>query len=87
VRSNVSVRGAPTHLRIVEGTQETLLPQLREGSLNLAACLRLDSESAGGFRVKPLAKLRLSLWAEPVIRFVTPVHSMHSALSACLRLP
>ena len=47
------------HLRIVEGTQETLLPQLREGSLNLAACLRLDSESTAGFRVKPLAKLRL----------------------------
>jgi DNA-binding transcriptional LysR family regulator len=47
------------HLRIVEGTQETLLPQLREGSLNLAACLRLDSESTAGFRVRPLAKLRL----------------------------
>lgn len=52
-------RRPDAHVRIVEGTQETLLPQLRDGSLDLAACLRLDSESTAGFRIKPLVKLRL----------------------------
>ncbi len=43
---------------IVEGTQESLLPLLRQGALDMAACLRSDAEAASGFRVKPLAKLR-----------------------------
>jgi LysR family transcriptional regulator of abg operon len=46
-------------VRVVEGTQETLLPQLREGVLDLAACLKLDSEAIGGFTVRPLARVRL----------------------------
>jgi len=46
-------------MRIVEGTQETLLPLLREGVIDLAACLRLESEAVGGFTVRPLARVRL----------------------------
>ncbi len=48
-----------TVVRIMEGTQETLLPLLREGSLDFAVCLRLEPESTRGFGVRPLAKLRL----------------------------
>jgi LysR family transcriptional regulator of abg operon len=46
-------------VRIVEGTQESLLPLLREGSLDLAACLRMESEQTPGFVVRSLAKVRL----------------------------
>lgn len=46
-------------VRIVEGTQETLLPLLREGVLDLAACLKLESEATTGFTVRPLARVRL----------------------------
>jgi DNA-binding transcriptional LysR family regulator len=50
-----------TVVRVVEGTQESLLPQLREGALDFAVCLRLEPESLGGFSVRPLAKLRLTV--------------------------
>lgn len=50
-----------TTVRVVEGTQETLLPLLREGALDFAVCLRLEPESTGGFNVRPLAKLRLTV--------------------------
>lgn len=50
-----------TSLRLQEGTQETLLPLLRESALDFAVCLRLDSESVGGFAVKPLARFRLAV--------------------------
>lgn len=49
-----------TAVRVVEGTQETLLPMLREGALDFAVCLRLEPESTGGFTVRPLAKFRLT---------------------------
>lgn len=52
-----------TSVRVVEGTQETLLPLLREGALDFAVCLRLEPESLGGFSVKPLAKFRLTVVA------------------------
>jgi molybdate transport repressor ModE-like protein len=48
-------------VRVVEGTQETLLPLLREGAIDFAVCLRMDPESTGGFSVKPLARLRLTI--------------------------
>jgi LysR family transcriptional regulator of abg operon len=48
-------------LRIVEGTQDSLLPLLREGALDFAVCLRLEPESARGFSVRPLARLRLTV--------------------------
>jgi LysR family transcriptional regulator, regulator of abg operon len=50
-----------TILRIVEGTQDSLLPLLREGALDFAVCLRLEPESARGFTVRPLAKVRLTV--------------------------
>lgn len=48
-----------TIVRIVEGTQETLLPLLREGALDFAVCLRLEPESTRGFTARSLARLRL----------------------------
>ena len=48
-----------TVVRILEGTQETLLPLLREGTLDFAVCLRLEPESTRGFTARALAKLRL----------------------------
>jgi LysR family transcriptional regulator of abg operon len=48
-----------TTVRVVEGTQETLLPLLREGALDFAVCLRMEPESSGGFSVRPLARFRL----------------------------
>lgn len=48
-----------TLVRVVEGTQDTLLPLLREGSLDFAVCLRLEPESTRGFTARPLARLRL----------------------------
>lgn len=48
-------------VRIVEGTQDSLLPLLREGALDFAVCLRLEPESARGFTVRALAKLRLTV--------------------------
>lgn len=52
---------ADTAVRVVEGTQETLLPMLREGSLDLAVCLRLEQEATRGFSVRPLARFRLTV--------------------------
>ena len=46
-------------VRVVEGTQETLLPLLREGAIDLAACLRMDNEAGAGFKVRALARVRL----------------------------
>lgn len=48
-----------TMVRVVEGTQETLLPLLREGALDFAVCLRLEPESTRGFTARALARLRL----------------------------
>lgn len=48
-----------TVVRIVEGTQETLLPLLREHAIDFAVCLRLEPESTRGFTARDLAKLRL----------------------------
>jgi LysR family transcriptional regulator, regulator of abg operon len=48
-------------VRVVEGTQETLLPLLREGAIDFAVCLRMERESTGGFNVRPLARLRLTV--------------------------
>ncbi len=48
-------------VHVVEGTQETLLPMLREGAIDFAVCLRLDAEASGGFNVRPLARLRLTV--------------------------
>lgn len=50
-----------TIVRIVEGTQESLLPALREGALDFAICLRLESESTRGFNVRPFARFRLTV--------------------------
>lgn len=50
-----------TVVRIIEGTQETLLPMLREGALDFAVCLRLEPESTRGFTVRPLARFRLTV--------------------------
>jgi DNA-binding transcriptional LysR family regulator len=48
-------------VRIVEGTQDSLLPLLRQGELDFAVCLRLDEESTRGFTTRPLARLRLTV--------------------------
>ena len=48
-------------VRLVEGTQESLLPLLREGALDFAVCLRLEPESTRGFTVRPLARFRLTV--------------------------
>jgi LysR family transcriptional regulator, regulator of abg operon len=50
-----------TIVRVVEGTQDTLLPLLREGALDFAVCLRLEPESTRGFAARPLARLRLTV--------------------------
>lgn len=50
-----------TVVRVVEGTQETLLPLLREGALDFAICLRLEPESTRGFSARPLARFRLTV--------------------------
>lgn len=50
-----------TVVRIVEGTQDTLLPLLREGALDFAVCLRLEPESTRGFTARPLARVRLAV--------------------------
>jgi len=51
-----------TTVRVVEGTQETLLPMLRDGTLDFAVCLRLEQEeSTSGFSVRPLARFRLTV--------------------------
>lgn len=50
-----------TAVRVVEGTQETLLPLLREGALDFAICLRLEPESTRGFNARPLARFRLTV--------------------------
>jgi LysR family transcriptional regulator, regulator of abg operon len=52
-----------TIVRIVEGTQETLLPALREGTLDFAICLRLEAESTRAFTVRPFARFRLTVVA------------------------
>ncbi len=52
-----------TVVRVVEGTQESLLPLLREGALDFAVCLRLEPESTRGFTVRPLARFRLTVVA------------------------
>jgi len=68
-------------IRIVEGTQESLLPMLREGSLDLAACLRSDNEPVSGFVVKPLAKLRLVVVGRKghPLRHVRTLHGLQQA--------
>jgi DNA-binding transcriptional LysR family regulator len=48
-------------VRVVEGTQETLLPMLRDGTLDFAVCLRLEQEATRGFTVRPLARFRLTV--------------------------
>jgi LysR family transcriptional regulator of abg operon len=50
-----------TAVRVVEGTQESLLPLLREGALDFAVCLRLEPESTRGFSARPLARFRLTV--------------------------
>lgn len=50
-----------TTVRVVEGTQETLLPMLRDGTLDFAVCLRLEQETTRGFSVRPLARFRLTV--------------------------
>jgi LysR family transcriptional regulator, regulator of abg operon len=50
-------------VRVVEGTQETLLPLLRAGELDFAVCLRLEPESTRGFTARPLARMRLTVVA------------------------
>lgn len=50
-----------TAVRVVEGTQETLLPMLRDGTLDFAVCLRLENESTSGFQVRPVARFRLTV--------------------------
>jgi LysR family transcriptional regulator of abg operon len=50
-----------TMVRILEGTQDTMLPMLREGALDFAVCLRLEPESTRGFAARPLARLRLTV--------------------------
>lgn len=50
-----------TIVRIVEGTQESLLPELREGGLDFAICLRLEAEATRGFTVRPFARFRLTV--------------------------
>jgi LysR family transcriptional regulator of abg operon len=50
-----------TIVRIVEGTQDTLLPLLREAAIDFAVCLRLEPESTRGFAARPLARMRLTV--------------------------
>lgn len=50
-----------TVVHIAEGTQETLLPALREGALDFAICLHLETESTRGFTVRPFARFRLTI--------------------------
>lgn len=52
-----------TIVRLVEGTQETLLPLLRAGDLDFAVCLRVEPESTRGFTARSLARLRLTVVA------------------------
>jgi LysR family transcriptional regulator, regulator of abg operon len=46
-------------VRVIEGTQETLLPLLRERTLDLAVCLRSDAEGKLGLKYRPLLQSRL----------------------------
>jgi LysR family transcriptional regulator, regulator of abg operon len=46
-------------VRIVEGTQETLLPLLRDQTLDLAVCLRSGAEGKLGLKYRPLFQTRL----------------------------
>jgi DNA-binding transcriptional LysR family regulator len=57
--ARLRARRPDVDVRVTEGTQESLLPLLREGVLDLAACLKLESEAAVGFTVRPLARVRL----------------------------
>jgi LysR family transcriptional regulator of abg operon len=50
-------------VRILEGTQDTLLPALREGALDFAVCLRVEPESTHGFNARAVARLRLMVMA------------------------
>jgi LysR family transcriptional regulator of abg operon len=50
-----------TIVRVIEGTQDTLLPLLREAAIDFAVCLRLEPESTRGFAARPLARLRLTV--------------------------
>lgn len=52
-------RRADGRVRVIEGTQETLFPMVRDGTLDLAACLRLESEPMGGLQYRPLLRTRL----------------------------
>jgi LysR family transcriptional regulator, regulator of abg operon len=46
-------------IRIIEGTQETLLPLLRDQTLDLAVCLRSQSEAAPSLKFRSLLRTRL----------------------------
>lgn len=45
-------------VRVVEGTQDSLLPLLREGGIDMAACLRMEADQTTGFSVRSLARVR-----------------------------
>ncbi|MEJ7930756.1 LysR substrate-binding domain-containing protein [Ramlibacter sp. AN1015] len=70
-----------TRVRIVEGTQETLLPMLREGTLDFAVCLRLEREPTSGFAVRALARFRLVVVARKghPQRHARSLHELRSA--------
>ena len=70
-----------TVVRIVEGTQETLLPLLREGELDFAVCLRLEPESTRGFTARALARLRLTVVARKghPLRHARTLHALRDA--------
>jgi LysR family transcriptional regulator of abg operon len=69
-----------TIVRIVEGTQESLLPALREGALDFAICLRLEPESSRGFTVRPFARFRLTVVGRKghPLRHERTLESLHS---------
>ncbi|TFZ01263.1 LysR family transcriptional regulator [Ramlibacter rhizophilus] len=54
-------RSPESAVRVLEGTQESLLPMLREGAIDFAVCLRLEPESTRGFTVRNLARFRLTV--------------------------
>ncbi|MCC2673348.1 MAG: transcriptional regulator, LysR family [Ramlibacter sp.] len=70
-----------TALRVVEGTQETLLPLLRDGSLDFAVCLRLEQEDRHGFDVRALARFRLTVVGRKghPLRHARSLHDLHAA--------
>jgi LysR family transcriptional regulator, regulator of abg operon len=70
-----------TAVRVLEGTQETLLPMLRDGSLDFAVCLRLEHEESRGFNIRALARFRLTVVGRKghPLRHARSLQELHAA--------